>query len=127
MKSFMRSVLLGTAGLVALSLSAHAAGTTAVTDTLGFKSTTTTKSTQMAQRPENPGGAAGFRNENPGGGGAFRNENPGGGGAFRNENPGGGGAFRNENPGGGGKFRSENPGGGGKYQQSKKVKLKKTK
>jgi hypothetical protein len=37
----------------------------------------------MAQRPENPGGAAGFRNENPGGGGAFRNENPGGGGAYK--------------------------------------------
>jgi len=105
MKSLMRSALLGAAGLAALSLSAHAAGATAVTDTLGFKSSTTeTKPMQTAQRPENPGGAAGFRNENPGGGGAFRNENPGGGGAFRNENPGGGGAFK----------------------QSKKVKLKKT-
>jgi hypothetical protein len=113
MKSLIRSALLGAAGLVALSLSAHAAGSTAVTDTPLFK--LMTKSMQIAQRPENPGGAAGFRNENPGGGGAFRNENPGGGGAFRNENPGGGGAFRNENPG-----------GGGKYKQTKKVKLKKT-
>jgi hypothetical protein len=114
MTSLIRSALLGAAGLAALSLSAHAAGSTGVTDTPLFKSTTTTKSMQMAQRPENPGGAAGFRNENPGGGGAFRNENPGGGGAFRNENPGGGGAYR-----------SENPGGGGKFKQSKKVKLKK--
>ena len=32
MKSFIRSALLGAAGLVALSLSAHAAGTTTVTD-----------------------------------------------------------------------------------------------
>ena len=103
MTSLIRSALLGAAGLAALSLSAHAAGSTGVTDTPLFKSTTTTKSMQMAQRPENPGGAAGFRNENPGGGGAFRNENPGGGGAFRNENP----------------------GGGGKFKQSKKVKLKK--
>jgi hypothetical protein len=103
MKSLIRSALLGAAGLIAFSLSAHAAGSTAVTDTPLFKSTT--KSMQMAQ---------GFRNENPGGGGAFRNENPGGGGAFRNENPGGGGAFRNENPGGGGAFK-----------QTKKVKMKK--
>jgi hypothetical protein len=102
MKSVMRGALLGTAGLAALSLSAHAASTTAVIDTPAFK--LTTQSMQMAQRPENPGGAAGFRDENPGGGGAFRNENPGG----------------------GGKFRNENPGGGGKYKQTKKVKLKKT-
>jgi hypothetical protein len=114
MKSLMRSALLGGAGLAVLSLSAHAAGSTAVTDTSLFNSMMTTMSTQLAQRPENPGGAAGFRNENPGGGGAFRNENPGGGGAFRNENPGGGGAFRDENPG-----------GGGAYKQEKKVKLKK--
>ena len=61
MKSFMRSALLGTAGLAALSLSAHAAGTTAVTDTPAFKSSTTsTKPMQMA------------RDENPGGGGAFK-------------------------------------------------------
>jgi len=61
MKSLMRSALLGTAGLLALSLSAHAAGTTAVTDTSGLKSSTTeTKPMQMA------------RDENPGGGGAFK-------------------------------------------------------
>ena len=69
MKSLIRSALLGAVGLVALSLSAHAAGTTAVTDTPAFKSSTTaTKPMQMAQRNENPGGA-GFRNENPGGAG----------------------------------------------------------
>jgi len=61
MKSFMRSALLGAAGLVALSLSAHAAGTAAVTDTPAFKSpTTATKPMQMAQRSENPGGV-GFK------------------------------------------------------------------
>ena len=68
---FSRTALLGAAGLVALSLSAH---------------------TAMAQRSENPGGGM-FRNENPGGGmykkSAQRSENPGGG-MFRNENPGGG-------------------------------------
>ena len=73
---FVRSALLGAAGLVALSLSAHAAGSTAVTDTPLFKSTTT-QPMQLAQRNENPGGGM-FRNENPGGG-MFRNENPGGG------------------------------------------------
>jgi len=55
MKSFIRTALLGAAGLVALSLSAHAAGSTAMTDTPLFKSTTTTQSMQMA-RNENPGG-----------------------------------------------------------------------
>jgi len=45
MKSFIRGALL-TAGVVALSLSAH---------------------TAMAQRSENPGGGM-YRNENPGGG-----------------------------------------------------------
>jgi len=60
MKSLMRSALLGVAGLAALSLSAHAAGTTAVTGTPAFKSSTPTKLMQMA------------RDENPGGGGAFK-------------------------------------------------------
>ena len=55
MKSFIRTALLGAAALVALSLSAHAAGSTAMTDTPLFKSTTTTQSMQMA-RNENPGG-----------------------------------------------------------------------
>ena len=77
MKSFIRTALLGAAGVIALSLSAHAAGSTAVTDTPLFKSTTTMQPVQLAQRTENPGGGM-FRNENPGGG-MFRNENPGGG------------------------------------------------
>ena len=55
MKSFVRAALLGAAGLVALSLSAHAAGSTAVTDIPLFKSTSTTQSMQIA-RNENPGG-----------------------------------------------------------------------
>ena len=67
MKSFVRSALLGTAGLVALSLSAHAAGSTAVTDSPLFKPTATTQPLLLAQRSENPGGGM-FRNENPGGG-----------------------------------------------------------
>jgi len=75
MKSFIRSAFFAGAGLVALSLSAHAAGSTATTDTPLFNSTTTDPM-KVAQRNENPGGA-GFRNENPGGPG-FRNENPGG-------------------------------------------------
>ena len=61
---FLPTALLGAAGLVALSLSAH---------------------TAMAQRSENPGGGMykqSARNENPGGGmykKMARNENPGGG------------------------------------------------
>jgi len=54
MKSLIRTALLGAAGLVALSLSAHAAGSTAVTDTAVFKSTATSQYMQMA-RDENPG------------------------------------------------------------------------
>jgi hypothetical protein len=65
MKSFVRTTLLGAAGLVAMSLSAHAAGSTTVTDTPRLKSTT--EHMQLAQRSENPGGGM-FRNENPGGG-----------------------------------------------------------
>ena len=63
MKSFARNALLGAAGLVALSLSAHAAGSTAVTDTPLFKSAPTTKDMQLAQLPEfskNAGGV-GFK------------------------------------------------------------------
>ena len=60
MKSFVRTALLGAAGLVALSLSAHAAGSTAGTDTPLLKSTSTTAPMQMAQRNENPGGV-GFK------------------------------------------------------------------
>ncbi len=60
MKSFVRNALLGAAGLVALSLPAHAAGSTAVTDSPLLKSTSTTAPMQMAQRNENPGGV-GFK------------------------------------------------------------------
>ena len=56
MKSFVRNALLGAAGLVALSLSAHAAGSTAVTDTPLFKSAPTTSAMQLAQLPiQEPG------------------------------------------------------------------------
>ena len=61
---FVRTALLATAGLVALSLSAQAASSTAI-DTPAFKPRT--ESVQLAQRSENPGGGM-FRNENPGGG-----------------------------------------------------------
>jgi hypothetical protein len=58
MKSFMRNALLGAAGLVALSLSANAAGTTAVTDTPAFKSDAeTVKTMQLAQSA----GSVGFK------------------------------------------------------------------
>jgi hypothetical protein len=71
MKSFMRHALLGAAGLVALSLSANAAGTIAVIDTPAFKSDAETVETmQLAQRRDLRGpsaGSVGFRNENPGG------------------------------------------------------------
>jgi hypothetical protein len=63
----VRSALLGAAGVVALSLSAHAAGSTTATDTPAFKPRMSTELLQVAQRNENPGGGM-FRNENPGGG-----------------------------------------------------------
>ncbi|MGB9366978.1 MAG: hypothetical protein WCE79_13305 [Xanthobacteraceae bacterium] len=66
MKS-IRTALLAAAGVVALSLSAHAAGSTTATDTPVFKPRTSTDSMLLAQRSENPGGGM-FRNENPGGG-----------------------------------------------------------
>ncbi|MFL6575642.1 MAG: hypothetical protein ACJ8MR_03450 [Povalibacter sp.] len=77
MKSFVRNTLLVAAGLVTVSLPAHASSSisSAIQDSLRSNSTATTP-LKMAQRSENPGGA-GFRNENPGGAG-FRNENPGG-------------------------------------------------
>jgi hypothetical protein len=53
MELFIRNALLGAAGLVALSLPAHAAGSTAVADTPLFKSNTeTVKHMQFAQRRE---------------------------------------------------------------------------
>ena len=61
MRSLVRNALLGAAGLVALSLSALAAGSTAVPDTPMFKSTTTTKSMQMAQRYGTSSGSVGFK------------------------------------------------------------------
>ena len=71
MKSLMRNTLLGAAGLVALSLPAHAFGSTAVADTSLFKSDAeTVKTMQLAQRRDLGGpsaGSVGFRNENPGG------------------------------------------------------------
>jgi hypothetical protein len=62
----VRTALLGAAGLVAMSLSAHAASST-TTDTPAFKPRMSTELIQVAQRSENPGGGM-FRNENPGGG-----------------------------------------------------------
>ena len=62
----VRTALLGAAGLLAMSLSAQAAGSTA-TDTPAFKPRMSTELIQLAQRNENPGGGM-FRNENPGGG-----------------------------------------------------------
>ena len=63
MKSFVSTTILGAAGLLALSLSAHAAGSTSVTDTAVIKSP---KSTQymLAQR---------MRTDSvPGGGGLYK-------------------------------------------------------
>ena len=67
MKSLIRNALLGAAGLVALSLTAHAAGSTSVADTpLAKSSTSTTHPMKMAQRPYDPSaGSVGFRNEIP--------------------------------------------------------------
>jgi len=59
MKFFIRSALLGAAGLVALSLSAHAAGSTTVTDTPVMKSNA---AQQLVQRPYDPSaGSFGFK------------------------------------------------------------------
>jgi hypothetical protein len=60
MKLFIRNALLGAAGLVVLSLSAHAAGSTAVTETPVMKSNATQQ--QLAQRPYDPSaGSVGFK------------------------------------------------------------------
>jgi hypothetical protein len=75
MKTFVRNTLLAAAGVVAMSLPAHAMNSTTSQDT-PLLTATTAKSVQLAQRNENPGGP-GLRNENPGGPG-LRNENPGG-------------------------------------------------
>jgi hypothetical protein len=58
MKLFIRNALLGAAGLVVLSVSAHAAGSTTLTDTPVFKSNTM----ELAQRPYDPSaGSVGFK------------------------------------------------------------------
>ena len=63
MKSFTRNALLGAAGLVAMSLSANAAGSTVVADTPLFKSNAEiVKQMQLAQRPYDPSaGSVGFK------------------------------------------------------------------
>ena len=59
MKMFIRNSLVAATGLVALSLPAHAAGSTAVTDTPVFQSNTMQ---QLAQRPYDPSaGSVGFK------------------------------------------------------------------
>ena len=62
MKLFSRTALVGATGLVALSLPAHAVGTTTATDTATLQSTSTTKPIQLAQRPYDPSaGSVGFK------------------------------------------------------------------
>ena len=59
MKLFIRNALLGAAGLVVLSVSAHAAGSVAATDTPAVKPST---AQQLAQRPYDPSaGSVGFK------------------------------------------------------------------
>ena len=59
MNLFIRNALLGAAGLVVLSVSAQAAGSTAVTDTPVLKANT---AQQLAQRPYDPSaGSVGFK------------------------------------------------------------------
>jgi hypothetical protein len=50
MKSFVSTALLGAAGLLALSLSAHAAGSTSVTDPAVIKSAQSTQYMQLARQ-----------------------------------------------------------------------------
>ena len=62
MKSFTRNALLGAAGLVALSLPANAAVSTAVADTPLFKSNTEiVKHMQLAQYYGTSSGSVGFK------------------------------------------------------------------
>jgi hypothetical protein len=63
MNSNFRKALLAAAGLVVLSLPAHAAGSTAVTDS-GLLKANTTKQMQLAQRPYDPSaGSVGFKKQ----------------------------------------------------------------
>jgi hypothetical protein len=57
MKSFIRSALLATAGLVIVSLPAGAASSTATGDTPLLKNSATTTHLMQMARDENPGGA----------------------------------------------------------------------
>ena len=60
MKMFIRNALLGAAGLVALSLPAHAVGSATVADAPLVKSNTAQQ--QLAQRPYDPSaGSVGFK------------------------------------------------------------------
>ena len=60
----MRNALLGAAGLVALSLPANAAGSTAVVDTPQVNAKATLQ--QLAQRPYDPSaGSVGFKKSAP--------------------------------------------------------------
>ena len=63
MKSFVRNALLGAAGLVVLSLPAHAASTTTVTDSpLLSRRRKPPQPVQLAQRPYDPSaGSVGFK------------------------------------------------------------------
>ena len=62
MKSFVRNTLLAAAGLVALSLPAHAAGSTTITDSPLLKSPPAEAPMQLAQRPYDPSaGSVGFK------------------------------------------------------------------
>ena len=64
MNSLLRNALLGASGLVVLTLSAHAASPTSVTDTALLKSTPTTTHMQLAQRRDLHGpssGSVGFK------------------------------------------------------------------
>ena len=61
MKMFIRNALLGAAGLVALSLPAHAVGSATVEDAPLVKSNTA-QHQQLAQRPYDPSaGSVGFK------------------------------------------------------------------
>jgi hypothetical protein len=60
MNWYLRNAILGAAGLIAMSLTAHAAGSTALGDSPLFNATTT-KPMQLAQRPYDPSaGSVGF-------------------------------------------------------------------
>ena len=61
MNSNFRKMLFAAAGLVVLSLPAHAAGSTAVTDSPVLKANST-KQMQLAERPYDPSaGSVGFK------------------------------------------------------------------